>query len=237
MVTMLLVLALFPGDDDAAATAALDKFKTEYKAKEAATRATAVLELSQTQHDKVWAKLGQLLTTDEKEVRIAAAKGLSAAQENRKKPVIYLINGAAANAKEPSVLAAILEALGKLKEIPAGSEIEKHFKTKETAVAKAAIEAAGGIGSRTSVQPLIEALRWLEASAQEAPSYGGGGGGGKTPGVNNGGTVDEAARERERMLKPLILKALTAITKTSHSSAKEWDEWWRTDGPKFMAGK
>src|SRR5215831_16345593 len=105
---LMLALALFAADDDTAATAALDKFKADYKSKEATVRASAVAELARTPHDKVTAKLGQLLMTDEKEVRIAAAKGLGAVAENRRKPVAYLIAAAGPNAREPLVMAAIL---------------------------------------------------------------------------------------------------------------------------------
>ena len=237
MTLLLLLLALLPGDDDAAATAALDKFKTDYRSKEATVRATAVVELSRTEHDKVVSRLAGLLVTDEKEVRIAAAKGLGGWAENRKKPVAVLCAAVGSNAKEPLVLAAILDALGKLKEAPAAAEVERHFKSKQIPEAKSAIEAAGAIGSRSSVQPLIETLRWLEEGAKEAPAYGGNGGGGKTPGVGGSGTSDEAGKERERTLRPLVLKALEALAKTTKSEAKAWEDWWRTDGARFMSGK
>src|SRR5436190_5411563 len=112
----LLILALsFLLDDDAAATAALDKFKTDIKVKEVSGRAAAVSELAHTQHEKIWARLGALLVVDEKEVRIAAAKGLATVTENRKKAVVHLIGGTGPNAKDPVVLAAILKAIGDLK--------------------------------------------------------------------------------------------------------------------------
>jgi hypothetical protein len=236
MTFLLLVLTVFPGDDDAAASAALDKFKADYKSREATVRAAAVAELAKTQNDKVSAKLGQLLMTDEKEVRIAAAKGMGTIAENRKKPVAYLIAAAGPNAREAAVIAAILDALGKLKEAPAASEVERHFKSKQIPEGKAAIEAAAAIGSRTSVYPLIDALHWLEEGAKEAPALNNNGGS-KVPGLNQGGTVDEAGRERERMLRPLALKTLEELTKAKHGSAREWEDWWKAEGVKFMSGK
>ncbi|MBI3855469.1 MAG: HEAT repeat domain-containing protein [Planctomycetes bacterium] len=236
MTTLILALAFLAANDDTAATAALDKFKTDYKSKEATVRASAVAELARTENDKVTARLAQLLVTDEKEVRIAAAKGLGGCTENKKKPVAVLCAAIGPNAKEVPVLAAILEALGKLKEPPAAAEVERHFKSKQIPEAKAAIEAAAAIGSRTSAQPLIETLRWLEEGAKDAPAYGGGGGG-KTPSVGGNGTSDEAGKERERMLRSVVLKALETITKSSHSNAKEWEDWWRSEGGRFMSGK
>jgi len=220
MTFLIFAVALLTGDDDAASTAALDKFKTDYKSREVNTRVSAVSDLAHTQHEKVWARLAQLLVSDEREVRIAAAKGLGGAAENKKKPVAYLMAAAGPNAREPMVMAAILESLGKLKEGAGAPEVERHFKSKQIPEAKAAIEAAAQICSRTSAQPLIETFRWLETGAQEAPAYGQGNNGG-TPGVGGGGTVDEAARERDRVLKPVVLKSLEAITKIHHTTVKE----------------
>src|SRR5262245_18447409 len=177
MSTILLLLAVLAQEDDAATTAALNKFKTDYKSKEATARVSAVTELASTQHEKVPARLGHLLGMDANEVRIAAAKGLGGNQVNRRKAVAMLSVGAAANAREPMVIAAILEAIGKLKEPVGAAEVERHFKSKQIPQAKAAIEAAASIGSRTSVHPLIETLRWLEEGAKEAPAYGNGNGG------------------------------------------------------------
>jgi len=234
MTTLLFLLTLFAGEDDATVTAALDKFKTDFKSREASVRASAVQELSRTQHEKVWIRLAQLLGMDEKEVRIAAAKGLAGAVENKKRPVAFLIAGASANAKEPLVLAAILESIGKLKDASGAFEVERHFKSKQIPVGKAAIEAAAAIGSRSSAQPLIETLRWLEQGAQEAPT---GQNNNNTPGTGGGGMTDESARERERALRPAVLKALEAITKANRGNAKEWEDWWRAEGGRFLSGR
>jgi hypothetical protein len=96
MTTLLMLFALVAQDDAAAAaaaaaTAALDKFKVDYKSKDVAARTAAVGELAKTQHEKVHARLGQLLGTDESGVRIAAAKNLAMVAENKKKVVSYLI--------------------------------------------------------------------------------------------------------------------------------------------------
>lgn len=236
MTALILALTLSLADDEAAATAALDKFKTDYKSKEVSARAAAVSELARTQHDKVWARLGSLLAADEKEVRIAAAKGLAGVTENRKKAVVYLSAGATANAKDPVVLAAILKAIGDAKDPLGAAEVEKSFKSKQIPVAKAAIEAAGEIGSRSSVEPLIDTLKWLESNAQDAPAYGANGGG-KTPSVGGNGTSDASAKERDTALRPVVIKVLGSITKTSHGTVKEWSDWWRAEGAKFMSGK
>jgi HEAT repeat protein len=237
MTTLLMLFALV-AQDDAAATAALDKFKVDYKSKDVAARTAAVGELAKTQHEKIHAKLGQLLGVDESGVRIAAAKNLAMVAENKKKVVSYLIAALAPNSKEPLVQVAILEALGKLKEGAVG-EVEKHFKAKIVKVAQAAIEAAGAIGSRTSVSPLIDALKQIEASARPANEGGGAIGGLPDPGAGGipGGGGDPNERDRERLLKPVVIRVLRALTKVTYTTAKEWGEWWRQNGAKFMSEK
>lgn len=242
MQTLILILSLVAQaakPDETAANEAIEKFKTDYKSKETGGRVSAVAELAKVQGDKVLARLGAVLTSpEEKEVRIAAAKGLGITTENKKKAVTILVAGANANQKDPAVVAAILEALGKLGDQSAVATVEYHFKSKDVSILKAAVEAAGDLKSRSSVPQLIDLVKRLEEGAKEAPSLGGGSyGGGKLPGVGGGGVTDDMAKERERVVKPIIVKVLGNLTKVNHSLAKEWEEWWRTDGAKFMSGK
>lgn len=241
MSTLILILALAAQakPEDKSADEALDKFKTEYKAKEAAARATAVTELARTSHDKIFNRLGAILTSSEdKEVRLAAAKGLGSASEGKKKAAQVLIGATQANAKDPFVLAAILEALGKLGDQVACPAVESYFKSKNASVLKAAVEAAGELKSRGSVHPLIELLKNLEEGAKEAPNVGNGGNyGGGNGALGGGGVTDDLARERERVVKPIVVKVLATLTKAGYTMAKEWEEWWRTDGGKFLSGK
>lgn len=230
---MLHLIALLLQDDPSAA--ALEAFKAEYRAKDVSVRAQAVTTLAATQHDKVYAKLGQLLTVDEKEVRIAAAKGLGACSAEKKaKPVNYLLAASGPNLKEPAVLAAILEALGRLKQEAALPEIEKHFRSKQIPVAQAAIQAAGEIKSARAVPGLINLLRWLEESAKEAPAMDGGG---SLPGVGGGGVRDSDAVQRERALTPVVNKALQAITGASTTGRQAWEAWYKETGGRGRADK
>lgn len=240
MTSLMLALALLAQaakPEDAAATEALEKFKTDFKAKESAARAGAVSELAQTQNDKVYIRLAQVLTSgDEKEVRIAAAKGLGAATE-KKKPVQLLSASLTANAKDVAVIAAILEALGKLGDQAACPVVENNFKSKNATILKAAVDAAGELKSRGSVRPLIDLLKNLEEGSKEAPNLGGNYGGNGVPNVNNNGVSDDLAKERERIVKPVVIKVLGNLTKVNHTMAKEWEDWWRAEGGKFMSGK
>jgi len=238
IILALSLLAQAAKPDETAANEALDKFKADYKARETGGRVTAVADLAKTQADKVYIRLGQVLTSpEEKEVRIAAAKGLGGATENKKKPVSILVASIAPNSKDNSVVAAILEAIGKLGDQSAVATVENSFKSKDVIVLKAAVDAAGELKSRSSVPLLIDLCKRLEEGAKEAPSTGGNYGGGKLPGVGGGGVTDDQAKERERVVKPVVIKVLGNLTKTNLSLAKEWEDWWRTEGGKFMSGK
>jgi hypothetical protein len=227
--------------EDTAANDALEKFKSDYKAKESSARASAVLELGKTQHEKVVARVGQVLTSpDDKDVRIAAAKALGGGTEYKKKSAQVLIAAIGPNQKDSVVVAAILEALGKLGDQVAVGTVESEFKSKDVAVLKAAVEAAEGLGSRSSVPLLIDLLKRLEEGAKTAPNPGGGGGygGGKYGGLGGGsGVTDAMAQEREKVVKPVVHKALASLTKASHAMAKEWEDWWRTEGGKYLSGR
>lgn len=227
---MFLLLTLLLQAEDPSATA-LDAFKSAYKAKEASARAQAVATLAAVQHEKVYARLGQLLGVDERDVRIAAAKGLGGCTaEKKSKPLGYLLGGLAPNAKEPLVLAAILEAVGKLRQEAALPEVERHYRDRRLPVAQAAVQAAGEIKASRAVPGLIALLKALEDGATEAPSLNGGGnyGGGNLPGLGGGGVQDADGRERDRVLSPLVNKALQAITGASISGRKAWEDWARS---------
>src|SRR5258706_10884844 len=119
MIALILLLALAP-QDDAEAKAALETFKTAYgKAKDAKSHVDAVAELARTLHETVAVRLGSLLATDDKEVRIAAANALSTFN---KTPELKLSAArllgqaitAGSNARETEVRIALFAALGTL---------------------------------------------------------------------------------------------------------------------------
>jgi HEAT repeat protein len=239
MIACLLALALL-GQDDAAAKDALEKFKTAYKAKEPSDRAMAVTELAKTQHDKVIVKLGALLVVDDMTVRIAAAKGLSAAAgDNRKKAVNLLSRAFGPNAGEPFVSSSLVEAMETMQDGLGYAVLKANLKSPDPQTSRAAIEAAGQIRDKSFIAPLLEHARFLEAAAREAVNTGPGGRtvtGGGIPGV--GGTVgDPDAPKRARLLVPLIHKALESITKQSFKSVNEWIEWWKKNEADFKVQK
>jgi hypothetical protein len=241
----LALLALFQATpDDAAVTAALDKFKADYKSKELDQRVAAVTELAKTPHDKIIAKLSLLLGVDEADVRIAAAKGLVEQPENKKKAALALAGALGANLNLIPVDVVILEQLGVLKEDLTAPEVEKYFaKTGPLDIQKAAIVASGKIRSVSSIDPLIKLLKELE---QEVQKNNGPTGAGKVKGIGGKGVPGKAgavkngnAEERNRAMEllPAVRASLTAITGASCPDAKDWEAWWAEHRASFRVEK
>src|SRR6185295_144266 len=137
-----------------------------------ADRVAAVNELAKVHHAKTLARLSALLSSDGPSVRLAAAKGI-AGFADLKKPAASALSGAMApNARETTVHAGLYEALGKLEEPSSVPVLHRGFEEKETVVAKAAVAAAGQVGSASSIDPLI-ALLTRQEKVQKAGSGGG----------------------------------------------------------------
>ncbi len=232
MNAILLVLALALGDPDAEA---LEKFKNDYKAKEIAARATAVEELSKTLSPKVCARLGALLGADGPEVRVAAAKGLAMQRDEKKHAIPYLLNGSAANAKDPVVLTAIVASLGSFREEAAAAEVNRLVHSPNLDLARAAVEAAGKIQSITSFDVLIKEMKdcddVLKPRDEGQPKFGND--------VTRMGTDDARAvvRDRATKLKPEIVKALREMSKVTCQDTKDWENWWAENRGKWKPAK
>jgi HEAT repeat protein len=223
MTGIALVLALLPQAEEAAAQQALEKFRSAYAKPDASVRAAAVAELAATRHDLVLRKLAVLLLTDEKEVRVAAARGLSGFEGHKKRAAAALAGGMDPNAKQPDVLAAILQALETLREEESLPFVHRFLKRRETAVALAAVAAVEAIQCPAlSVDPLIEALRGYEKTVKMADADAGGGGAGGLIAIPGGG--DEVKHARE--LRARIIKAFQKWTGERWPTAGEWEGWW-----------
>lgn len=226
--------------DDKAVEDALEAFKTAYKSTSEADRVAAVNELAKVPHAKTLARLAALLSNDGPSVRLAAAKGL-ASFGGFKKPAASSLSGAMApNAKETTVHAGLYEALGKLEEPSSLPVVHRGFEEKETVVAKAAVGAAGQMGSAASIDPLIELLRKQEKIQKAAA---GGGVDFTTPGTGGGTgqnfTVrsDDSPAKRAQELIPAINKALNEITRESNGSSETWTAWWAKNRATFKPFK
>jgi HEAT repeat protein len=217
-----LLLALLSQADDAAAQQALEQFRSAYARPDASTRGAAVTDLAGTRHDLVLRKLAVLLLTDEKEVRVAAARGLAAFDGHKKRAAAALAGALDPNTKLPDVLTAILQALGTLKEEAALPSILKFLRRRETAVASEAVAAVEAIHSmKSSMEPLIQALRDFEKTVKMAEKDGAGGAGGLIPTPGGGEELQHA-----RTLRARILKTFQKWTGEKWPTAGEWEIWW-----------
>jgi len=234
MVAVALILALVAADEKEASEA-LSKFTTAFKAKEVEARVSAVTELSKVQHEKVYAKLGALLLTDAREIRIAAAKGLAGAEDHKKKVTNYFLNGFLANPGDLGVEAAIIESLEKLQPGLGRSALEAYFKSPDVQTAKTAIETAGELRKKEYIGSLIELHKFLEAKAKEYLSAGPRAKGqvGKGLPGDTGTTVDSEAPKRAKALGPVIDKVLGSLTGQKFATPQEWDDWWQKNQSSF----
>jgi HEAT repeat protein len=203
------VLALLlQGADDASADAALEAFKAAYKNPAGPARATAVADLARVPHEKTLKVLAPLLTSDVSTVRREAAKGLAGFKEFRKLALPALVGALGPNDKDPDVLEPLLGSIGKLGDESSLPAVHKACEHRDARVGKAAFAAAAELGSPRSVDFLIDQAKKLERHAQ-ADGYG----------------ADDPAKARARDCLPACIKALQAITKEKHASAKDWEKW------------
>jgi HEAT repeat protein len=230
MIQALLLLSMCAQDDQAVVDALL-KFKTSYKGPSAVARAAAVTELSNTKHEKTFSRLASLLMGEAKEVRIAAINGLASFTDLKRKVTPTLLNTLSATAKEPEVSAAILTALGKLKDETALPSVIARFRKEHITIAKAALAAAATIGTG-------EALRSLNEYSQDIQKWEKAGSGG---GYYDDAGVGEAAAQTARVtaLKAELIKAFQTISGEQWTTLQEWEVWFRRhkDDPKFAPRK
>ena len=232
MMLLAILLALAP-QDEAAAKAALETYKTTTsKSKDPKVHADAVTELAKTLHEKVASMLGSLLTTDDKDVRIAAAAGLGTftqPPELRSSAGKHLTQAltAGSNLKFVDVRVAIFAALGALQDESSANAVKSHFDDKDPKIANAALSAAGAMKSKSLVEPLIQVFRDCErtinggALPQPPPVKG------KAPlPPAPQGKEDKEKKDRASAIIGTAQSALSTLTGQNFNKADEYEKWW-----------
>lgn len=217
------MMVLLTVTDDKETEEALQKFKAAMKSPELSARVGAVNEVARLQNVRIMRALAACLGTDDKQVRIAAAKALGGFQEKKPQAVALLAEGLEANAKEPDIQAEILSAMTTLHEEAALASAYRHLDEKNEKVAEAAIGVTGAVHSRNSIDPLIKLMKKLLTAGDGVSS---GDGSFDVP-------ADEALRERARKLEAAAARALQSITGEKYSTAQEWAAWWKTNSGTF----
>jgi HEAT repeat protein len=178
--------------------------------------------------------LGTLLGQDEGEVRIAAAELLGGWTEQRAHASTLLTAALTPNAKLETVQDQLLRSLGLLGEEASAPAVHRFLDDKSNVVARAAIDAAGQIRSRTSIEPLLELLKKLEKLGQVSR------GTARTAGGIPGQARKDSnrdARERVKALRDPCLDALKSITRESFKTYEEWSGWWAKNRAAFKVEK
>ncbi|HXG62440.1 MAG TPA: HEAT repeat domain-containing protein [Planctomycetota bacterium] len=197
-------------------------------------KAAAVIEAAGTRHEKVARALGALLVRSAVAVpvRIVAARelgrfeGSAGAVEGLVRAVRSSEN---AGGKALGVRIEALRGLGRLRARAAAGTVDRLIEDRDLWVAKAAIDAAGRIGSLSSVDPLIRALRRVEGPQGDQEVVPGDLFGGALPGHSREGSggTNSAPRTERALLREPILQALRAVTGHDAPDARAWAAWWR----------
>lgn len=215
--------------DDKEVEEAVKKFRKEMSNPSAPARASAVSELAATKSEKTAAILGGMLGADTEPVRRAAASGLAGFSDYKKIVVPMLLGGLNANAKEPKVMEAIFQALGKLDDETTLSTIHRYFEDKDSVIASAALLAAADIRHVSSVDLIMDLMKKYEKIDTQSKNGGGGGYGLNIP---SGGGSDPKTKLAKDVL-PATIKAMQKISGDKWTTAKEWEIWWNRNKATF----
>lgn len=235
------VMALLGGDPAAEAIAA---FRKEYRSDVAEDRrVAAVARVSVHRDSRVSDLLAPLLTSESPAVRIVVAArlgGFSGVEEVSGRLLAALKHRKNDCNSARGVRVTILRSLGDLRAKDAAAEVDKRIEDRDAWVAKAAIEAAGKIRARSSVESLVKALKRLEGPAgrcdlpEDAL-------GDEVPRMTLTGIIrdDKSKRStatqktRAEVLRDPVMKALQSITRVEHYNAGSWSEWWSKNKSMF----
>jgi len=217
-------------DDKAAVEEAIKRFSKGFSNPSPGARATAVLELSKTLHDKTLNRILPLVVSDVSEVRVAAAKALAEFADWKKIVTPSLTGALKPNEKDLKVMEAIYGTLGKLQDPMAISTVHGNFRESDVRIAKYAIACAGAMRQKESMDALLElqkdVQKWLK-NKQAGPYRDDKGQQGD----------DNAIKTRMEDIQKTIIKAYQDITKEKWATANEWEIWWNKKKATFEVPK
>lgn len=247
-----LALLSFPASSQDSKTAcqAIKRFDEEYGRPGVSPdeRIKAILELSAVKHVKVAQVLAPLLTraTFPERIIIGTELGKFVGVEGVS-PLLLSAYAHKSNEKERGrgVRVVLLKSLGELKSPCAVAVVDRSVEDKDVWVSKAAIDAAGKIRVKSSVDILLRALRRIEGPEGDRrvrlELFGS-----EVPATDVLGVADEELKKKQiqdsekeqtsserDVLKPALQAALESITRHTGANSKDWQEWWRQKRAKF----
>jgi hypothetical protein len=228
--------------DDKAVDEALKQFKSDYKTSDEAddARIAAVAALSRHRDARVAALLAPLACRATVPVRIIVARELGKFQgvEGVSSALsTALADPRNAGPKERPVRIVLLRSLGALKARDAAPQVNKLIKEKDLWTAKAAIDAAGQIRAKSSIEALLEVYRRVDGPAGNQIAVDPLDGQLSLTSWNK--LIEDELGKQEKpktgreLLKDPIRAALGSITRTDHYTYKDWAQWWDKNKAKF----
>jgi len=219
---VLLAAMAYPEENEEECKKAVEAFRASYNNSVESARIDAVREVAKHQCEKTIGVLSQLLTGETPKVRIAAAKALGG--YDHPKAVEAVAAAVLPNRDRHEVLEALAKALEDLDwEVGAAvlnPLLRKHDDMDILEALHIIVPVLGKMGSATSVEPLIKLLEHAENEGKR---------------VRVGGKR-YAGNPRLAALKGPIDKALQQITGGDQSSSDKWDDWWKANRERLLAG-
>jgi hypothetical protein len=149
-----------------------------------------------------------------------------------------------ANAREVEVRVAIFAALGTLQEETSCNTVKSHFEERDARIACAAVAAAGGIRSKTLIEPLIQVLKECErdlkpvAPPAPPPPAKGKAPPPALPPPPAQREPDKDTKERANALITAAESALSNITRQEGlKTSDDWERWWIKNRSNFTVPK
>ncbi|MBI2930438.1 MAG: HEAT repeat domain-containing protein [Planctomycetes bacterium] len=194
-------------------------------------------------HPLILAELKSWLAKPAPEVRQEAADEIGKFKNDEKAASALL--SLARSDRLPDVAVKALKEVGDIGCKKVARNLTGFFSHREVDIAKEAIDTAGTLGSKDSIDPLITLVDQLELDKERGQnsSYSGGGPGasppdGRTfPGQSNQNQQDERKKRAEDLL-PRAIQALKDITgEKACNTAGEWKRWWAKNRAFFKDDK
>lgn len=224
VLTILLGVALADGskEDPEECKKALEAFRVAYKSGAESGRSAAVGLLAKHPCPKAVDALAPMLTAETDTVRIAAAKVLGGFDLPRAMEAVA--SAVPPNSQRHEVLEALAKALETL-DWEAGAEslnpiLPKHHDKDVLETLHVVVPVLGKLGSASSVEPLIQLLQHAENEGKRVRAAG----------------VRAAGNPKMLALEAPIRKALQEITGGSEATADKWDDWWKANRERLLAG-
>lgn len=201
---------------------AFEAFRKAYVGKPEASRVQAVIELGKHGCEKAIHAIVTMLDGEALAVRAAAARTLGGSNDPH--AVEALARAVPANAQNREVLAVLARALETL-DWELGAEalnplLGKHHDKDVLDALDVVVPVLGRLGSPSSVEPLIKLLEHAENEGRRVRAAG----------------VRAAGNPKMQALEAPVKKALKDITGGSETTADKWDDWWKTNRERLLAG-